>query len=376
MADFDPPFANANGDIRMPTAGEIADGFGCGPADIDLFNGLINAFYSELGALIAKSGLTPSNADFTQVAKASRSQRLNFALVGGTGNALTMTLDPAPAGLGDLTMTPLRFLPTANNTTAATLNVNGLGAREITTRSGRSLVADDIRVGEPYEVLYDGTSKYRLLAPVPSETKSPRRTIYATSSGTLLIETGERTVHARGWGGGGGGGFSIGSSGVGAGGGAAGFFDVWFTAAVGASFPFTIGAGGVGGTGGAGAGTGGTTVIDTIAFAGGGGPGASGSAGIPGSAGGPGGGAGAPGGSGLVVPGAPGGTGVIIDPSSLLGGLGGAAPFGGASAGVNQAAVGLNGYFPGGGGGGAALTSGANGGNGAPGLIIIETYPW
>lgn len=70
MADYDPPFANADGSKRMPTVDEIANGFGCGPADIHLFNGLWNSLYAELGHLLTYAGLTPSNADFQQVRKA------------------------------------------------------------------------------------------------------------------------------------------------------------------------------------------------------------------------------------------------------------------------------------------------------------------
>lgn len=69
MADFDPPFDDA-GERRVPTPDEQANGFPCGPADRALFGGLFHRLESELGAVIAAAGLSPSNDDYTQVLQA------------------------------------------------------------------------------------------------------------------------------------------------------------------------------------------------------------------------------------------------------------------------------------------------------------------
>ena len=66
MADFDPPWA-VNGSKRAPTAAEIDGGFPCGPADRALFNFLHHRVQAELNAAITGAGLTPSDADLTQL---------------------------------------------------------------------------------------------------------------------------------------------------------------------------------------------------------------------------------------------------------------------------------------------------------------------
>lgn len=87
----------------------------------------------ELVALITKSGIAPSESDLTQVAQAARSQALNYvATVGGTANAMTATLDPAPASWAELAGTPIRLRITAANTsTAVTFAPNALAAKAI-----------------------------------------------------------------------------------------------------------------------------------------------------------------------------------------------------------------------------------------------------
>lgn len=69
MANFDIPFATSAA-RRSPTNDEKANGFPCGGADQTLFNGLFHRLEAELGNVITYAGLTPSDADFSQVRKA------------------------------------------------------------------------------------------------------------------------------------------------------------------------------------------------------------------------------------------------------------------------------------------------------------------
>ncbi|GAC1040833.1 glycine-rich domain-containing protein [Rhizobium sp. No.120] len=108
----------------------------------------------ELVALIQDAGLTPSNGDLSQAAKAIQSGKLNYAVAGGSANALTATLTPAPDAL-TAGLRCLLLISTAN-TTAATLNVNTLGAKPITRVGGADLQANDLVPGLA-EVSYDGT---------------------------------------------------------------------------------------------------------------------------------------------------------------------------------------------------------------------------
>ncbi len=74
---------------------------------------------------------------------------------GGTANALTLTLPVSPSSYTDGLLVHLR--PTLDNTGAATLNVNGLGAVPILTRSLTALVAGDLRLGSvDLLAYYDG----------------------------------------------------------------------------------------------------------------------------------------------------------------------------------------------------------------------------
>lgn len=68
MADFNTPFASQAG-RRNPTSDEKINGFPCGPADQTLFNGLFHRLESEIGNVISFAGLTPSDADLSQLRK-------------------------------------------------------------------------------------------------------------------------------------------------------------------------------------------------------------------------------------------------------------------------------------------------------------------
>lgn len=75
---------------------------------------------------------------------------------GGAANAYTLTpASPLPAYSARMLAV---FMPTANNTGAATLNISGLGAKPIVSVSGVALTAGDLTAGRFYSCFYDGTS--------------------------------------------------------------------------------------------------------------------------------------------------------------------------------------------------------------------------
>lgn len=77
---------------------------------------------------------------------------------GGTANALTLTLAPAPTAYA--TFQRFIFKASSANTGAATLNVNSLGAKalkRLVDGTLRALIAGDIASGRIYEAIYDGT---------------------------------------------------------------------------------------------------------------------------------------------------------------------------------------------------------------------------
>lgn len=113
-----------------------------------------------------------------------------YATAGGTADALTLTLTPAPASY--VAGQKFVFKASATNTGAATLNVNSIGVRNIFKRSGGvigALAANDILNGGIYEVVYDGT-QFQITA------TEAGASILSVSQGDLNTSTG--TVSASG----------------------------------------------------------------------------------------------------------------------------------------------------------------------------------
>jgi len=108
----------------------------------------------------------------------------DYVAAGGTGNAITLTLAPPVESYGaGLT---LKFKAGANNTGATTVNVNGLGAKNIYKKSGGTvgaLAADDIVNGGTYTITYDG-AQFQLEAASPSIVLNIKQGDLSTSTGT------------------------------------------------------------------------------------------------------------------------------------------------------------------------------------------------
>ncbi len=116
----------------------------------------------ELVALQTLCGLAESDDDLQRVSKAIQTSKLNYTVAGGTANALTLTLSPAPeayaAGL------IVRFVTGgADNSGAMTLNVNSLGAKALVTRANTAIASGQVPSGTAIEAMYDGT-QFRVLS--------------------------------------------------------------------------------------------------------------------------------------------------------------------------------------------------------------------
>lgn len=83
---------------------------------------------------------------------------------GGTADALTLTLTPAITAYA--TGMVIEFIASASaNTGATTINVNGVGVKNVVRRDGSTaLSAGNIPAGAPCTIIYDGTS-FRLVLP-------------------------------------------------------------------------------------------------------------------------------------------------------------------------------------------------------------------
>jgi len=161
MSAINLPFSAA-GPKRIPTAPELAGGFACGPADIELFNWLNWYATGQIAEVISSSGVTPDDTDLEQLARSLRQQAMNYvATVGGTANALTTALNPVVTNNSQTIGMPLRIKIAADNTGAATLNV-GAGALPIQAYGGAPLGARDLRSGLIVNLIGTGTA-WRML---------------------------------------------------------------------------------------------------------------------------------------------------------------------------------------------------------------------
>lgn len=205
-----------------------------------------------------------------------------------------------------------------------------------------------------------------------------------TTSGVFTKSEGAKFALVRAVGGGGGGGGTAGVSNqqaVGAAGESGGYIEAWIDLASVTSLPVTIGSAGAGGAAGANFGSsGGTTTLGTLVTCpgGNGGPGGSSSSGVPS--------LNSDYGSESTV--APSTTGKLIASirskrdsyrmalslAAVIGGCGGSSPFGRGGA-PGSADSGKDGQGYGSGGGGASSTGTSfKGGNGTPGIMIIQEY--
>ena len=323
----------------------------------------------EMVALIEYAGLTPNDGDLTQVAKAIQTGQLNYAVAGGTANAVTVTLTPAPDSLARLIGAPIKTKFTAKNTGPMTVNPNGLGNIPLKRIDGGAFVGGEVGPGQISDICYDGTN-FQLLGfsgliakPINSQTWA------AAGTYNFTVPDGVYYVFAEVWGGGGGGGGTGAANSAGGGGGAGQYRSGWVPVTPGSTITVTVGAAGTAGanTGGNG-GSGGTSSFGSLVSATGG----SGGVGINGGAGG--GGNGGSGGAGGTVAfdGASGQIGYVIG-SIAIGGAGGG-PFGGQGANFvassGGSVIGRSGPVSGSGGGGGA--DGGAGGAGNTGRVTVQ----
>lgn len=113
---------------------------------------------------------------------------LPYAADAGSDDTYVVTLSPVPASY-TAGMT-VRFKANTANTGAATLNVNGLGAKTIVKSKDLTLHTGDIKAGQIVDVIYDGTN-FQLLSPVTNVYKATVTTYdLSSASGNQTIAHG------------------------------------------------------------------------------------------------------------------------------------------------------------------------------------------
>lgn len=248
-----------------------ANAFGNGYVDKNAGAGIAGSFLSgfvpehtqvEILNAIAKSGLTPTNTTLDQLARAVRSQALNYTHTPtGTANAPIVTLDPAPAALIDLRGTPIRIRMAATNTSTMTLTIAGVATAPVINHDGTVMAANDILAFSIREFIFDGVN-FRVMPVLtwPLIDQRIRAFLANTKPAAVRTYTANDTwskpanlnyVRARVSGGGASGGMSSGSGGAiahywGGAGGNAGYIEAYILSGdLGATQAVTVGAGGV-----------------------------------------------------------------------------------------------------------------------------------
>jgi len=364
MTAINLPFG-ASADRRAPTSPELSGGFACGDADIELFNWLMWWLSGQVSTAISKAGFTVDDTVLNRLAESMRSQALNYRVAGGTPNALTVEIDPAPPSLASMEGMPLRVRIAATNTAAAPiLTVNGFPG-PITRADGTEVQPGELAAGSIVDFIGAGTGWF--ISNVFAINMPPRVQTIFSASGSYVVPANTYMLFVRlvGAGGGAGGSNNIGSNVAqsAGGGGAGGYSEGWVSVKPGQTIPVTVGIGGVGGVLYWDGGNGGTSSFGSFLSATGGVGGKT----LIGS---PGGGTPGSGFGGSLNQ--YGGSGTDGHPNNnQYGGNGGASAFGGGGR-SSIGSAGLPGLAPGSGGGGAYGPVMYPGGAGANGMVVIQ----
>jgi len=170
MATITLPFA-ASATKRVPDGDELANGYGCGDADLQLFDWLAWWLTGQIGGAIDAGGLSVDDTLLTRLAHAIQSGKSNYAVATGTANAWTVAPNLAVPTYGS--GRPLNIIaPATNTSTTVNMNVSGLGNRRIKKADGTDPAIGDLVSGKIYPTIDDGTN-IRILTPLPSEMLLP-----------------------------------------------------------------------------------------------------------------------------------------------------------------------------------------------------------
>lgn len=304
-----------------------------------------------------------------KIAEDVRSGKWNYALAGGTANALTATLNPALAEDYYPGLTVNLYITKAS-TDAVTFDA-GKGVKPLTQPGGAALQIGALTPGYIATARYTdiGGGRWEIMSPLASSPLNVRALVF-TIPGTYrwAVPDGVYGVYAYVWAGGGGGGGSANASVIaaGEGGGGGGYSEGWFAVTPGQTIIIVVGGGGPAGPARGAAGDGQSSSFGTFCSATGGAGGRYADLSTTFARVG-----------GLGVGGfinLQGGYGWVISPNgtnAALGGSGGGSPNGGQT-GCNSPYGGASALAPGGGGGGSGGPGNIPGTAGAPGRVIVQ----
>lgn len=150
---------------RDPTAAELANGYPCGPFDMQLFNELAYRMFQatrEIHTVVTSAGLSPNDDDLTQLWQAIRKKfSIFWGVDGGTKNAIVCDLDPAPDSYTVPMLMVVRKIGVSNDA-AMTANFNGLGVADLKDMTGAALSSGALP-GNGYQIIMFDGSQFRVL---------------------------------------------------------------------------------------------------------------------------------------------------------------------------------------------------------------------
>jgi len=157
---------------KIDGGGHVNNQFSSGGSGVDgtiATPAWLNAVQGELVKLVESAGVAlKTSADDTmdQVLLALKHPGMIHPVYvdSGAANAHVITTTPSVSSLSHGML--FRFTAAASNTWAATLNVNGIGAKEIRRFSNTALIANEIIVSSIVTVVYDSSAdRFHLVTP-------------------------------------------------------------------------------------------------------------------------------------------------------------------------------------------------------------------
>lgn len=135
-----------------------------GPPDGQLAAAEWNQLAAEIEWLRAYGGAAATNADLEQVGKSvgQLASTADFYTCTGTANAAILSIIGRPGATGFFTGLRIRWKPSLANTGATTVNVNGLGVKDLKRPDGSVLQANDLLTTRLAEAYYDNAGEFRL----------------------------------------------------------------------------------------------------------------------------------------------------------------------------------------------------------------------
>lgn len=116
------------------------------PEDMNQIGQEINKNAADIGEM--SSGFSEHLADYAS--------HVHYAPDTGTANAKVVALDPAPTAYVE--GLAIAFKNAAQNTGAVTINVNGLGAKNVLKSNGNALTSGSLKANSIYTLRYNGTA--------------------------------------------------------------------------------------------------------------------------------------------------------------------------------------------------------------------------